>query len=88
MRGIAAARTSAVRPLRRIEPRPNSQRWRCPSSACRHLLPRGEEGCHGLPRNPGEFGDLSGRGADAGEQRQTVGADGKILVVYQHMLEE
>ena len=40
------------------------------------------------PCDLGEIGDLAGRGADARQQRQPIGAHGGILVVYEHMFEE
>ena len=41
-----------------------------------------------LSRDLREIRDLAGRRADAGEQRQPVGADGDILIVHENAFEE
>jgi hypothetical protein len=41
-----------------------------------------------LTCDPGEIRDLTGGRADAGEQRQAVGAHRLILIVYKNMLTE
>ena len=41
-----------------------------------------------LTGNLREIRDLTGGRADAGEQRQAVGAHGQVLIIYEDMLKE